>query len=87
VENWSDVCGFDLSGADIRLSRKAVCVELHTGGVSSCESVALGGRDREPGVSESSLLVVSGAALVRASRTVTQRSSPASCRRRTRVMK
>jgi len=45
-----------------------------------------GGRDREPRVLESQLLVVSRAALVRASRTVTQRSSPASCRRRTRVM-
>jgi len=41
VENWCDVCGFDLSGADIRLSRKAVCVELHIGDVSSRGSVAL----------------------------------------------
>ena len=38
VEKGSDVCGFDLSGADIRLSRKAVCVELHTG---MCSRVSL----------------------------------------------
>jgi len=40
VENWCDVCGFNLAGSDICLSREAVCMDLHTGNVSSRESVA-----------------------------------------------
>ena len=40
MENWSDVRGFNLAGSDIRLSREAVCMDLHTGDVSSRESVA-----------------------------------------------
>jgi len=41
VEYWCDVCGFNLAGLDICLSREAVCMDLHSGDVLSRESVAL----------------------------------------------